>query len=190
MGFTGFYWVLLGWNGFYWASLFFTVALSGFYLVLLGFTWLTRYILGIHGLPCDVLGFTGFLPSFPRDTTKIFQTWENCVFGFEKKNREKKEIRSSIGRHGNGVGPRIPYTTKFKKKNKRKTFLRSRWSSIDLPHRIDQKPVSSINASDRSIFQHFHGRMDRFIIIIFFKHRVTEFCPLDESPSWLIYEFH
>ena len=96
--------------------------MSGFYLVLLGFTWLTRYILGIHGLPCDVLGFTGFLPSFPRDTTKIFQTWENCVFGFEKKTGKKKRSGLPSVAMATALAPAFPTQQNLKKKIKEKRF--------------------------------------------------------------------
>ena len=46
MGFTGFYWVLLGLNGFEWVSL----GLNGFYWVLLGFT-------GFYWVLLDFIGF-------------------------------------------------------------------------------------------------------------------------------------
>ena len=74
MGFTGFYWVLLGLTGFYWVLLGFT----GFYWVLLGFTGFQWVSLGFTGFFIEIeWGFVGFgsdliglhfLPSFFSET--------------------------------------------------------------------------------------------------------------------------
>ena len=62
LGFTRFYWLLLGFTGFYLVLLSFTE----FYWVLLGFIGFYLVLPSFTGLCCDLLGFTGFLLGYTR----------------------------------------------------------------------------------------------------------------------------